>query len=203
MKKNYYSYSNVKRKKEEQYKPDYKLDFLTRCMLAIGVFLLLLIGSKSSNEKIMEMFNYTNSHFNLAQVSNIFEKYFLMGMTQTNNDITPVYMPLPTVSNSVTYNNGVLVTTDVFEQIQVIEEGIIIKTGKINDIKNSIIVQTLDGKQYVYGNLDTISVNIYDKVNTGDVLGVAGELENINCYYLAIKYKGDYTDVYEIFNQEN
>ncbi|QVK20167.1 hypothetical protein KHQ82_07490 [Mycoplasmatota bacterium] len=50
--------------------------------------------------------------------------------------------------------------------------GVVVEISS-DDVGNKVVVKGIDDKEYTYRNLFSVSVNIYDYVSLGDMLGVA------------------------------
>jgi stage IV sporulation protein FA len=89
---------------------------------------------------------------------------------------------------------GVMIETTSNAKVEAMNEGIVTFAGTKEKLGKTVIIQHADGSESWYGNLGTISVKLYDFVETGKPIGTAmasTDDQTKGVFYFAIK-KGDH-----------
>ena len=87
------------------------------------------------------------------------------------------------------FNNGVKISLDN-NIVSSLDSGIVIFIGNKDNFNKTIIIENSDGVEEWYGNLDNISVKLYDYVKKNDILGDADN----STLYLEFKKDNKYLD---------
>ncbi len=93
-----------------------------------------------------------------------------------------ISVDLPVEGNMVKKGRGVFIEAECGAEVFAVSDGNVIYSG--DDIKRYgwlIIVESVDGLMYVYGNLKEGKVFKGEKVKRGNILGYAGEDEEGRC----------------------
>lgn len=69
------------------------------------------------------------------------------------------------------YKNGYKLIVDDYYVIKSLEEGVVVFIGTLEDVGKTIKIESSDGLTISYSNLENISINMYDHVKKGSVLG--------------------------------
>lgn len=116
-------------------------------------------------------------------------------------EIAPPTVPVSKTTNefkSVTkYENGVACKTTKGSTISTLNSGILVFLGEKEKYGNVAIIQGIDGVDIWYGNIENISLSLYDYVEKDTLLGTSKE-EDI---YLVFQKDGQFLD-YEEYKKQ-
>ena len=189
----------VKKNKDNELVSDIKKyirSFLFRSLICCSLFLLLAILCKIDTKyKDMIKKNVYETNISFTGIKNFYSKY-LGGVSILDNfiaDTKPVFNEQLIYKNSSKYYNGVKLEVDDNYLVPVIESGLVVFIGEKEKYGNVIIIQGMDGIDLWYGNMSTTSVNLYDYIEAGDLLG---ETSN-NYLYLVYSKNGEYLNYEE------
>ncbi len=176
--------------------------FILRTLIATFLLFGLIVNTKlnilpeninindkiQTNANIYPLFNWYESTF--GDVIPISEQ----------NDTMQVFSPLNTLLTKP-FGNGVLVELDSFTPVQSFTDGLIIYIGDNDEYGKSVIVQTKDGNEYIYGNLESTNLSLYSRIYEGTIIGAAKvnplSPQN-NQLYLAIRKDGVYLNLSDV-----
>lgn len=171
----------------------------TRVLIAVIFVLTSLIYihlDKSNAENYKKMLFETNLSF--TSFENWYEKYF--------GKVLPVEINTPTVPVSKTsnefksvtkYEDGVACKMAKGSTISTLNSGILVFLGEKEKYGNVAIIQGIDGVDIWYGNIENISLSLYDYVEKDTLLGTSKE-EDI---YLVFQKDGQFLD-YEEYQKQ-
>ena len=167
-----------KNKKKKNKKKNFLMSFFNKILVCIILVIICLIMMKTNSnfqEFVSEKIFKDNISF--AYLNNLYNKYF--------GNILPSYKNLDTevVFNEKLeyfeynkYLDGYKLSVQTSYLVPIIESGIVVYIGNIDNYGESVIIEGIDGVDIWYSNLENISVKLYDYVNSGDYLGeVKGE----------------------------
>ena len=167
-----------KNQKEKNKKKNFLMSFFNKILVCIILVIICLIMMKTNSnfqEFVSEKIFKDNISF--AYLNNLYNKYF--------GSILPSYKNLDTevVFNEKLeyfeynkYLDGYKLSVQTSYLVPIIESGIVVYIGNIDNYGESVIIEGIDGVDIWYSNLENISVKLYDYVNSGDYLGeVKGE----------------------------
>lgn len=167
-----------KNQKEKNKKKNFLMSFFNKILVCIILVIICLIMMKTNSnfqEFVSEKIFKDNISF--AYLNNLYNKYF--------GNILPSYKNLDTevVFNEKLeyfeynkYLDGYKLSVQTSYLVPIIESGIVVYIGNIDNYGESVIIEGIDGVDIWYSNLENISVKLYDYVNSGDYLGeVKGE----------------------------
>ncbi len=167
-----------KNQKEKNKKKNFLMSFFNKILVCIILVIICLIMMKTNSnfqEFVSEKIFKDNISF--AYLNNLYNKYF--------GNILPSYKNLDTevVFNEKLeyfeynkYLDGYKLSVTASYLVPIIESGIVVYIGNIDNYGESVIIEGIDGVDIWYSNLENISVKLYDYVNSGDYLGeVKGE----------------------------
>ena len=151
-------------------------------VVIIVLFGSLIVNKSSSVRNIIYDKVYVN-YLNFSYIKNIYSTY-LGDIIPFQNIIKdePVFNEKLKYSDKSIYNNGVKLTLNN-NIVPILDSGIVIFVGNKDGFNKTVIIETDDGVEEWYGNLDNIKVNLYDYVNKNDILG---DTDN-NTLYLEFK----------------
>ena len=174
----------------------YIRNFLYRSLICLSLFLLLSIFCKI-NPKYKDIIkrNIYETNISFTTIKNFYSKY-LGGVSILDNfiiDTKPVFNEHLTYKSSSKYYNGVKLEVSDNYLVPVLESGLVVFIGEKENYGNVIIIQGMDGVDIWYGNMATTSINLYDYIEAGDLLG---ETSN-NYLYLVYSKNGEYLNYEE------
>lgn len=167
-----------KNQKEKNKKKNFLMSFFNKILVCIILVIICLIMMKTnSNFKEFVSEKIFKDNISFAYLNNLYNKYF--------GNILPSYKNLDTevVFNEKLeyfeynkYLDGYKLSVTTSYLVPIIESGIVVYIGNIDNYGESVIIEGIDGVDIWYSNLENISVKLYDYVNSGDYLGeVKGE----------------------------
>lgn len=129
---------------------------------------LIYVKLSSSNEELFKEYVLTNS-MSFTTFNSVYESYF--------GEIAPSINTEEFVFNSdlvytaiETYDNKEVITL-TSSVISTICGGIIVYIGEKDDFGYTVIVQGNDGNNIWYGNLENVSLTLYDYVEEDEIIG--------------------------------
>lgn len=164
-----------------------------RSLTVIVIFLLLAILSKSNkNYKDFIVTNIYERNISFTKIKKLYNKY-LGGIVpldkKIEEEITVFNEELEYNGESI-YHDGVKLDVDNNYLVPIIKEGMVIYIGEKENYGNVVIIEDVDGLDIWYGNMEKITVKLYDYVNAGSYLGTTKD----NRLYLAYQKDGIFLD---------
>lgn len=152
--------------------------------IVLSIFILFTILSiiklspDTKNAIKKELFE---TNFNFSIVNDFLSKIFPKEESAPVNDEGIKY------KKQTNYLDGVMIEMNEGESINLIESGIVVFIGQKEGYGKTIIVQQSNGIDVWYGNIDNISVNLYDYVNKNAVIGTSKDK-----LYLVFQKNGEF-----------
>lgn len=161
---------------------------ITKFMIAIIFFLISIIFTNYSDKNLLLYKEYVfTESLPFTKLKGWYEDLF--------GEV------LPTQDNTQTVFNGKLVYKDISEYydgekllvskntlVNNITSGVVVFSGEKDNYGNTVIIQGIDGVDIWYGNLENVSVSLYDYIETGNVIGQTKD----EYLYLVIKKDNEY-----------
>lgn len=184
------------KKNNEEKLIKYLRSLILRSMVVIVLFLILAILSKTSpTYKNVIVSNIYEKNISFAKIKKIYTKY-LGGITPldkvVDKEIT-VFSEKLEYDNSSIYHDGVKLEVDNNYLVPIQKEGMVIFIGQKDNYGNVVIIEGVDGVDIWYGNMEKISVKLYDYVEAGTYLGTTKN----NTLYLAYQKDGKFLNYQE------
>lgn len=181
--------------RNEKKKPSYLKSLFFKMFVKTLVVVILFLGSliyinQSDNNKEKFKNIVYNNNLSFARIYSAYKKYLgdIVPFKNIYKDNTKlVFGDGISYSKIIKEENGFLLTVSKDYIVNSIYAGIVIKTENDDKYKNIITIQDKNGLNISYGNLNTVSVKIYDYVAKGELLG--------NCddkLYLIFEKEGKY-----------
>jgi len=191
--RNYAEGSNSKEEIPKNIK--YLKGLISRVLITI-IFVLgsiIYTNINSDNKKLYKKYVLENS-LSFTKINNLYNDLFgeIDFLKKTKDNSTTVFNNI-SYSSVETYKNGVKLTVDVNEPINVITSGIVVYIGEKENLGNTIIIQGNDGVDIWYSNITDTDIKIYDYVESGSILGTS----NSNEIYLTLMKEGKYMNYEE------
>ena len=164
------------------------ISFFNKLLICFILSLICLILMKQ-NDKFKNFIkqNVFKDNISFAYINNLYNKY--LGDVLPNlkkEETTPVFNEKLEYTNYNKYYDGYKLDVANNYLIPIIESGIVVFSGEIENYGNTIIIEGIDGVDIWYGNIKNINVKLYDYVNKGEFLG---EVDNNNLYLVFEKNK--------------
>lgn len=172
------------------------VSFVSKCLVSIVIFLLLLIISNkniSLKEKINNKVFKNNISF--ATINN-WCKNKLGGILPFDKVVTPdvsVFNEKLTYKEQNLYKDGVKLTIEDNYLVPIIESGIVVFMGEKEEYGQTVIVQQVNGIDVWYSNVDTSNISLYQYLTKGNLLGEAKS----NYIYMVFQKDGKFLDYKE------
>lgn len=148
------------------------ITFFNKILISfILVISCLILVKKNIEFKKFLSNNIFHDNLSFAYFNNLYNKYFgsLFPSYQDEN-IEPVFNEKLVYNTYTKYKDGYKLEVQNGYLVPLIETGIVVYCGNIENYGNVVIVEGIDGVDIWYGNLDNISVKLYDYVNKGEFL---------------------------------
>ena len=167
-----------KNQKEKNKKKNFLMSFFNKILVCIILVIICLIMMKTNSnfqEFVSEKIFKDNISF--AYLNNLYNKYFGSILpSYKNSDTEVVFNEKLEYFEYNKYLDGYKLSVQTSYLVPIIESGIVVYIGNIDNYGESVIIEGIDGVDIWYSNLENISVKLYDYVNSGDYLGeVKGE----------------------------
>ena len=180
----------IRNKHSKKKKDNNKSINLTKFLLVIILTLITLIAIKK-DIKFKELFYkyiYEDS-INFAKINEYYEKIFgsYIPFEDTTNKVTPVFNEKLTYISSNKYLDGVKLTVEKNYLVPVLLSGLVVYIGEKEGYGNTVIVQGIDGIDIWYGNVNNISISLYDYIDKKSLLGTTKD----DVLYLVYKKDGE------------
>lgn len=165
--------------KNEKKKPSYLKSLFFKTFIKSLVVVILSLGSliyikqSDSNKKKFKNIVY-NNNLSFAKIYSAYKKYLgdIVPFKNTFKDNTKIVSGDTISYSQITKDeNGFLLSVSKDYIVNSIYAGIVIKTENSDKYKNIITIQDKNGLNISYGNLNEVSVKIYDYVEKGELLG--------------------------------
>ncbi|WP_416151348.1 peptidoglycan DD-metalloendopeptidase family protein [Salipaludibacillus sp. HK11] len=209
-----------KRKPEPFFRKDI---FMMQTLASICLFLIMAIVLQSSTGVLEQPRNYIRSvfetEFEFDRVALWYEDLFgrplALVPTQMESvapgdmdeDLLEQYaLPASGIVRETFHENGrgIFVETDVNESVEAVKSGVVrfIGEDEENEWGKVVVIRHYDGGESWYGMLEDIHVNLYDHVDTGEVLAQVSHEEDsaVGVYYFALKEGDSFIDPIEVIS---
>lgn len=175
----------------------YIKSLLTRVLISIILFLSIGIFV-NSNDKNLLLFknNIYDKSFNFTKVSNWYNKYFGSIVKKPSPDKVVVANKGLTYDSASNHLDGVKLSN--VNLVYPFKSGIVVYIGNKEGYGNTVIIQGMDGIDYWYGNVDNLSVKLYDYVESDNILGEATN----NTLYLVFQKDGKVLNYEEFLEKD-
>ena len=162
--------------------------YITKFMLAVIFFLGSIIFTNTSDKNLLLYKEYVlTESLPFTKVKCWYEELF--GEVLPSNDNAQTVFDGKLVYKEISdYQNGERLTVSSKSLVNSLASGIVVFSGEKDGFGNTVIIQGIDGADIWYGNLENISLNLYDYIEAGTVIG-----NTVDEYlYLVIKKDNEY-----------
>ena len=187
-------YINNFKNKKKSFKKEVKISkkkinsFITKFMLSIIFFLISVIFTNFSDKNLLMYKEYVfTESLPFTKIKGWYEELF--GEVLPSNDNAQTVFDGKLVYKEISdYQNGERLTVSSKSLVNSLASGIVVFSGEKDGFGNTVIIQGIDGADIWYGNLENISLNLYDYIEAGTVIG-----NTVDEYlYLVIKKDNEY-----------
>lgn len=175
--------SNISKfmKSNKKNKKNYFINFINKILICFIIVITCLIFIKTNNsfKKFIEEKVYKDN-ISFAYLNNLYNKYFGDILPSYDNKITEtVFNEKLEYKSYNIYKDGYKLEVNESYLVPIIESGIVVFMGNIDDYGEVVIIEGIDAVDIWYGNIKNTSLKLYDYVNKGDYLG---EVDGNNLY---------------------
>lgn len=172
--------------------------YILKLLITAVLTLVLLIAFKLSTDFKQQFNKYVyNTSFPFAKVKEFYQQHFGENFVskKMNLDKT-VFTEKLTYSKKSLYQDGVKLTVSDQYMVPSLESGIVVFIGNKEPYNQTVIIQQMNGVDAWYGNMENISVKLYDYVEKGSLVGeVKGKT-----LYMAFQKEGKFVDYKNFIN---
>ena len=161
---------------------------LFKILITVILSLLILIGIKSNTSFRNKFYRkvYEES-FSFAKINTLYNTYFGNIFPKDKLDVVkPVFKETLVYRNKEKYLDGVKLEIDGDYLVPAIASGVVVYKGNKEGYGNVLIINSNDGADIWYGNMDSIDLKLYDYVDNGTYIGKAS-----NYLYMVFKKDGN------------
>lgn len=176
-------------KRKSQKKKRYLSNLLTRILITIILIfgILIIINTNPEVKKKIDKYVF-KTNFNYAYINKIYNKYFLNLTKEKTLLVSKENLP-----NYKKYEDGFVKTINKHEKIKNLSSGVVVFVGEKEKYGKTIIIQGSDGIDIWYGNLEKVSVKMYDYVEVDKEIATAS-----NNLYLVFQKDGKYLNYKDV-----
>lgn len=165
---------NKSKKKNSSSVKKYLNSVLIRSLIVVVIlFSLAIIYKSNSNFKNNISYYFFEENIPFTKIKKIYDKYLggLLPIKKENNNITEVFNEKLNYNSSSIYYDGVKLSVAENYLVPSIEEGMVVFIGNKENYGKTVIIESLDGVDYWYGNITDTSLKLYDYVDKGTLVG--------------------------------
>ena len=185
----------MKKKKEEKV-IKYIRSLISRIMLAIIIFLIMAIISKTSpTYKELLVSNIYEKNLTFTKIKKAYTKYLggISPLDKVIDNEIPVFNEKLSYNNASIYLDGVKLEVENNYLVPTQTEGMVIFIGEKENYGKVIIIEGIDGINIWYGNMQSTTVKLYDYIDKYAYLGTTEG----NTLYLVYQKDGKFLDYKE------
>ena len=145
--------------------------YVTKFMLAIIFFLVSVIFTNMSDNNLLLYKEYVlTESLPFTKIKGWYEELF--GEVLPKSDNTQTVMSGKLVYKEIKdYQDGEVLTVSSKALVNSLTSGVVVFLGEKDGYGNTVIIQGIDGVDIWYGNLENVSVTLYDYIEEGTVIG--------------------------------
>ena len=162
--------------------------FITKFMLAIIFFLVSIIYTNFSDKNLLLYKEYVfTESLPFTKIKGWYEDLFGEVLPEGDNTQT-VFNDKLIYKEISDYYDGEKMVVNTNTLVNNLTSGVVVFSGDKENYGNTVIIQGIDGADIWYGNLNNVSINLYDYVEAGTVIGET----NGDVLYLVIKKDNEF-----------
>ena len=187
-------YINNFKNKKKSFKKEVKISkkklntFITKFMISIIFFLVSVIFTNFSDENLLMYKEYVfTESLPFTKIKSWYEDLF--GEVLPSDEFTQTVFNGKLIYKEISdYYDGEKMVVNANTLVNNLTSGVVVFSGVKENYGNTVIIQGIDGADIWYGNLNNVSVNLYDYVEAGTVIGET----NGDFLYLVIKKDNEF-----------
>ena len=149
----------------------YMKNLICRILICIIIFLSLAIFVNYSDENLLFFKrNVYDRQFNFNVFNNFYQRHFGRPLPELGGNQT-VNRNIMTFSSSVAFHDGAKL--EGVNTVLPFKSGIVVYIGEREHYGNIIIIQGMNGIDYLYGNVTNINVKLFDYVSSDNIIANA------------------------------
>ena len=190
-------YQSIINRSTPKPKKNYFRGLLIRIMFTLVIFLSLAIVYKSNDnfKNYIDKYLYSDS-ISFTKIKKFYNKYLGGVLPKIKEDNTSlVFNEKINYLSKEKYYDGVHLKVESSYPVPNLEEGMVVFIGYKEHYGNTIIIESLDGILYWYGNISNTSLKLYDYVEKNSFIG-----EVSNDLYLVFSKDEKYLNYEEYIN---
>ncbi len=155
-----------------------------RVLVSIILFLGISIFVNYSDKNLL-LFkkNFYDRTLSFSKFTKVYNKYF--GQVLPKAEEMQVNKNELSYTDAIKYEEGALLN-DV-TSVTPFKSGIVVFIGEKDKYNNTIIIQGMDGIDYWYGNVNDVSIKLYDYIESNNIIANAKD----NKLYVVFKKNGE------------
>lgn len=165
-------------------------------LLVVSVLLVSLAIVYKSDSFLRDKISgyFFEEDISFTKIKKIYDKY-LGGIlpVEKNDNVTEVFDEKLQFDSSSIYYDGVKLSVGDSYLVPSLCEGMVVFVGDKENYGKTVIVESLDGVEYWYGNVSSTSLKLYDYIEKGSLVG-----EVQKEFYMVFSTEGKYLN-YEEF----
>jgi hypothetical protein len=167
--------------------------FLYKLLICMVLLFGLVLLDRINLLKLEEARKPFSEHLNILPfLKRINKGGFLLPVEFTEHVSTTTYQ---TYKNSQVITNGRLIVLDDYQGVENYKAGVVVKIVKEEGMYQ-VTVKGIDGYEYVYDNLESIDVNIYKYLESGEIIGAPGSKNGKNFFRFYVYSEGEPIDLF-------
>ncbi|MBQ8891511.1 MAG: M23 family metallopeptidase [Bacilli bacterium] len=179
-----------KKNNNEKKKKSILISFFNKVLVCFILVIICLILMKNNNDfKNFISKNVFHDNISFAYINNLYNKYFGNVLPKIETEgTTTVFNEKLAYSNYNKYFDGYKLDVANSYLVPIIESGIVVYSGNMDNYGNVVIIEGIDGVDIWYGNINNLNVKLYDYVTKGNFLGETVD----NTLYLVFEKDKEY-----------
>ena len=138
-----------------------------RVLICIVLFMSISIFVNYSDKNLLFFKkNFFDKTLNFSAINNLYRKYF--GSPLPDSGALKVGKNNLNYSSHEKYHEGAKLIG--INAVSPIKSGIVVFIGQKENFGNTVIIQGMDGIDYWYGNVEDVSVKLYDYIESNNVI---------------------------------
>ena len=178
----------------------YIRNLITRILISLIIFISIgiIIKIDIRNKDYINKYIYNDS-IKFTKINNWYQNKFgkLIPKNTINTELVfkndNIYK-----NNYEKYYDGIKINDLKDNPVSILYGGIVVYIGNKDNYNNTVIIQGNDGIDYWYGNIDNISINLYDYLDKDTIIGNAKG----DYIYLVLEKEGKYLNYEEYLKKD-
>ena len=163
--------------------------FISKVLISIIVVLACLIyaNNSDSNKNLLQKYVFSDT-LKFTKIKNYYENLFGDVLPKESDNSQMVFDEKLLYKKIENYYDGEKLIVNNNSPINSITSGIVVFIGQKDNYGNTVVIQGIDGADIWYGNIENVSIKLYDYVEKNTLIGQTKD----NKLYLVIKKDNNY-----------